>query len=334
MRSPHTRRLGALLAVGMLAVGLSACSSGSAATTVSTGSGPELTSISIGVLSVSDFVTVQIAQDEGIFKQEGFKSVKVVRLPTSATDDTDLLSHTLDIVSENYVSMFQQEHAVPGLNLRIVADVAQSTPNLFVAMVPKGSKITSLSQLKGKKFACPSLATSFCQLSLDLLLKPYGLSLSDLTIVPVPFAQVPAALSSGAIDAAFITEPFITIMESKGARSIQDMMTGPLAEAPQSAWGTQESFLQKYPKTVAAFQRAMSKANGIADSDPALVRKELPKFISTLSPQLATVIGLPTWNTTLSLARMERVADIMEQFNDLPKGFDVQQMYVPPPAGS
>lgn len=335
MPRPRMCRLGSLIAVGMLAAGLTACSSGSSATaTSSSGSGPELTSISIGVLTVTDFVTVQIAQDEGIFKQEGFKSVKVTPLATSATDDTDLLSHTLDIVSENYVSMFQQEQAVPNLNLKIIQDVAQSTPNLFVTIVPKGSKITSLSQLKGKKYGCPSLATSFCQLSLDLLLKPYGLSLSDLTIVPVPFAQVPAALSSGAIDAAFTTEPFTTILESKGAHSIQDMMTGPLAEAPQSAWGTTASFLQKYPKTVAAFQRAMSKANGIADSDPALVRKELPKFIKTLSPQLATVIGLPTWNTTLSLARMERVADVMEEFGDLKKGFDVQQMYVPSPAGT
>jgi NitT/TauT family transport system substrate-binding protein len=333
MRSPRMRRLGSLLAVGMLAAGLGACSSGTAATTTSSsGSGPELTNITLGVLAIPDAVVVQIAQDDGIFKQEGFNSVKVIDLPQLVTSDTSLLSHTADFVAENYVSMFLQQKNVPDLNLRIVADMAQSTPNLFDIMVPKNSKLTSLSQLKGKKVACPSPAISFCQLGLDLLLKPYGIPLSDLTIVPIPFAQVPAALSSNTIDAAFETEPFITILESKGARSLQDVMTGPLAGAPQSCWGVQESFIQKYPKTVAAFQKAMSKAAGIADSNPALVRQELPKLIHTLTPKLASVIALPTWNTTLSLARMERVADIMEEFGALPKNFDVQQMYVPQPA--
>jgi NitT/TauT family transport system substrate-binding protein len=335
MRSPRMGRLAPLLAIGIFAAGLSACSSGTAATTTNTsGSGPELPNISIGVLDVSDYVITTIAQDQGIFKQEGFQSVKVVKLPTLADDNVQLQSHTLDIVAENYVSMFTQQEEVPDLNLRIIADLAQSTPNLFVTMVPKGSTLTSLSQLKGKKYGCPSKAISYCQLSLDVLLKPYGLTYKDLTIVPVPFADVPQLLAAHAIDAAFETEPFITILEAKGARILQDMLTGPLVSAPQSCWGTQESFLQKYPKTVAAFQRAISKADALADSDQALVRQDLPKFITTLSPQLAKVIGLPTWNTTLSLARMERVADIMEEFGVLPKNFDVQQMYVPPPAGS
>jgi NitT/TauT family transport system substrate-binding protein len=327
-------RLGLLLATGILTAGLGACSSGTSATTSTSGSGPELPNISIGVLGVTDYVVVQIAQDEGIFKQEGFQSVKVEKLPTLANDNIDLQDHTLDITAENYVSMFTQQANVPDLNLRVIADLAQSTPDLFVTMVPKGSTITSVSQLKGKKYACPSLSTSYCQLSLDVQLKPYGLSTKDLTIVPIPFAQVPQALAAHTVDAAFITEPFNTILKSTGARILQDMLTGTLASAPQSCWGVQESFLQKYPKTVAAFQRAISKASALADSDPALVRTELPKFISTLSPQLAKVIKLPTWNTSLSLARMERVADVMEEFAVLPKNFDVQQMYVPPPAGS
>jgi NitT/TauT family transport system substrate-binding protein len=336
MRSPGARRLGPLLVAGILAAGLAACSSSSGSTsTTSTASasGPELTSINLGILPVSDSVVVQIAEDEGIFKQEGFKSVHITVLKTLATSDQQLLSHTDDIVAENYVSMFSQQNELgSALNLRVIADLAQATPNLFVQMVPKGSTITSLAQLKGKPVACPALGLSYCQLSLDVLLKPYGLSVKNLKIVPVPFADVPAALSSNAVASAFITEPFITILEAKGARILQDMMTGPLVGAPQSCFGVTASFLKQYPRTVAAFQRAIAKADGIADSDPALVRQELPKLIKTLSPKLAQVIGLPTWNTTLSEARMERVANIMEEFGFLPSSFPVSQMYVPSPA--
>jgi hypothetical protein len=48
-----------------------------------------------------------------------------------------------------------------------------------------------------------------------------------------------------------------------------------------------------------------------------------------MKPTIANVINLPTYNTTLSLTRLERVADVMEQVGALPKNFDVKTMYDP-----
>jgi len=319
-----------VLASAALAVGLVACSSGSSSSNTTTASsGPELSNITVGVLESSDDVTVQIAKDEGFFRQEGL-NVKTVVLPTTNAATTGLLSHTLDFSTENYVGMFQQEKAVPTLNLRIVADNAQATPNLYVMMVARSSPITSLAQLKGKKVSFPAKGFNFGSMASDILLQPYHESAASFTTVALPFSNAPQAIASGEVDATFTTEPFITIMEESGARILQDMMTGPLVDFPQDCWGTTAAFASKYPKTVAAFQRAMEMALRLAASNTPLVRQELTKFITTLTPKLASVITLPTFNTTLSLARMQRVANTEIRLGALPASFDVEAMYDPP----
>jgi NitT/TauT family transport system substrate-binding protein len=156
------------------------------------------------------------------------------------------------------------------------------------------------------------------------------MSSKDFTTVVLPFSAAQEALAKGEVDAAFTTEPFITIAEaSSGDRVLEDMLSGPLAGFPTSCWGTTASFVAKYPKTVAAFQRAMLEANQVAATDTSYVRSELPRFIPTMSAAMAKVITLPTYNTTLSLSRMQRVASVMERLHELPANFDVSSMYYP-----
>jgi NitT/TauT family transport system substrate-binding protein len=335
MKGLYLRRIWPVLASVALAAGLAACSSGSSAssTTTTTTSAPEVSNITVGVLLGSDGVTIQIAQDKGFFKQEGL-NVKTVVLPTTNAATTGLLSHTLDFSTENYVGMFAQEKAVPGLNLRIVADNDQATPNLYALMVAKNSPITSLADLKGKKVAFPAKGFNYGSMATNIQLQPYHLSSDNFTTVALPFSAAPQAVATGTIDAAFTTEPFITIMESSGARELVDLLSGPLAGFPVACWGTTAAFVAKNPKTVAAFQRAMAKAVRLAATDTPLVRQELPKFVTTMKPQMASVITLPAFNSTLTLARMQRVADVMIRLGALPANFDVKSMYYPPPSGA
>jgi NitT/TauT family transport system substrate-binding protein len=329
MKASRIRQRALVLAIAALTVGITACSSGSSASSGASGA-PELSSITIGVLPSADSVTVQIAEDKGFFRQQGL-NVKVVTETTTNAGTTGLLSHTMDFTTENYVGMFSQEKAVPSLNLRIVADNSQTSPNLYVMLVPKDSTLTSLAQLKGKKVGFPAPGFNFGSMAADILMAPYHESSADFTTVVLPFSSAEQALANHEVDAIFTTEPFITTSEAaSGDRVLEDMLSGPLAGFPTACWGTTASFAAKYPKTVAAFQRAMVAAVRVAATDPSYVRSELPKFIPTMKPAMAKVITLPTYNTTLTLARMERVADVMERLGALPANFDVQAMFDPP----
>jgi len=332
-KGPRFPRWACAFAVAGLTLSIAACSSGSSSTTTiasnSDSAAPELSSITVGVLPSADSVTVRIAQDQGLFKQQGL-NVKVVTEKTTNDGTAGLLSHTMDFTSENYVGMFSQQESVPGLNLKIVADNSQASPGGYVLLVTKNSKLTSVSQLKGKKVSFPAPGFNYGAMALDVQLEPYHLSVKDVTSVVLPFSAAQQALARGEVDAAFTTEPFTTAAEAAaGDRVLIDLMSGPLAGAPQACWGTTASFTRQYPKTVAAFQRAMALAAQIAAASPGYVRSELPKFIPTMKPAIAKVIILPTYNTTLTLERMERVAYTMERLGALPKNFDVKSMYDP-----
>jgi NitT/TauT family transport system substrate-binding protein len=334
MRVPYIRRLGVSLAAVALAAGVAACSSSSSTgTTTTSGSAPELTNVKVGILSASDDASLIIGIKDGFFKKQGL-NVSYTIMPATNASTALLQSHTVQFAIMNYVGMFQQEKVFPGLNLRIVADNAQASPGLFDFMVAKNSKITSLADLKGKTLSVPSKGVfSFPQLSLDILGKPYGINADSVTDVALPFSSAPEALASGKVNAAFTTEPFITIMEqSTGAKVLIDMLSGPLAGFPVSAWGTTEYYTKNDPKTVAAFARGMQESLRTAAANPQAVRQVLPDYIKGMKASLASVIVLPTYNTSLSEARMTRVANAMESLGQLTPSFvktQVPLMYDP-----
>ncbi len=330
MRCPSLHKLALFTAVVLTAAAATACSSSG---TGNGGTGSGLTSLTVDALAIPDAITLMIAQQDGFFKQQGL-NVHVQTVAASNNTTAALEAHTLNITSENYVGLYEQEQTHPDLKLRVIADDLQAAPGVFELMVPKGSNITSVAQLKGKKIAFPGLGISIGPLSTDVLLNSYHLGPDSYTPVPIPFPEMPAALAQGEIDAAFVTEPFITIMEKAGGHPLSDLMTGPMSNFPISCWVTSGWFEQHDAKTVAAFQRAIVQAQQVAASNQPLVRKLLPSYIKGLQPPIANVMALGTFNTTLSLTRMQRVADIMEEYSELPKNFDVKAMYLPNPLGT
>jgi NitT/TauT family transport system substrate-binding protein len=284
--------------------------------------------------SSADEAPVWLAEQDGFFKQEGL-TVNIVYAASSGAIIPSIAAHTADFTQLNYVTIFAEEAKSPQLGIRVIADDDQAAPNTSVVMVSKSSKLTSVAQLKGKTVAFPSASVDDGSLALDEQLRGYGIKPSAYTVVPISFADMLSPLTQGEVNAAFEVPPFITVAEAKaGAKPLIDLMSGPMAGFPSTGWATDASFLAKYPKTVAAFQRAIEKGQQVAASDPALVRKILPAHIKGLSASLASVMALQTYNTTLSATRLQRVVDVMQQFGYLPSSFNLNSVLVPLPSGS
>jgi NitT/TauT family transport system substrate-binding protein len=339
---PHPRRARITRIAASMLASAAAVTAAACAATPATGSSqaggqrPELATVTVDMAQIPDAAPLIIAQDHGFFQQQGLH-VTITYVPGTANGSVvaGLAAHTVDFALENYVGAFSEEAASPRLGLRIIADDLQAAPGTFDLMVPRHSRITSLAGLKGKTIAFPALGLNDGTLALDEQLRGYGITAGSYTVVPMAFPDMTAPLARGEVDAAFATQPFITVMESRiGAQPLADLMTGPMADFPLSGWATTAWMQQHYPKTVAAFQRAIEKAQQLAASDQALVRHVLPQYITGLSPKIASVMTLATYNTTLSLTRLQRVADIMEQFKALPPDFDVKSMVIPLPPGA
>jgi NitT/TauT family transport system substrate-binding protein len=324
MRHAHLRLLAA---VGLLLLlPISACSSSGASSTPS-GSGPEKTHITVGVLPIPDAAPLFIAIHRGFFKQQGLTVTPEI-ITNTPSSTPKLLAGTMDFSALNYVSTFEIEET--GVKFAIVADDSQSAPDYFDIMVPKGSPITSPVDLKGKTLAVPA-PNAIGTLGVDSVLKPYGIVQSQVKFAYIPFPNMLAALKTKQIDAAVEVEPFITQMESMiGAHALADIMSGATANFPIGGWGTVQQYVKKYPRTVAAFQRAIEKGQQVAASSRKAVEQILPTY-SKIPPQVASVMSMPVFPTALSAIRLQRAADLMLQYRLIHQHLDVATMVLPAP---
>jgi NitT/TauT family transport system substrate-binding protein len=340
MRRSRLHWFSLVFATTALATGLAACSSGSSSTASggSSSNSGSLTTVTVAAPNIASAVTLQIAQDHGLFKAEGL-DVKVQIVANSNAVTGPLLAGTLDFTSENYVGMYIQEMTNPKLGLKVIADNFQATDNIAAIVVPKGSKITSVKQLVGKTVALPGKGASIGPLSVDVLLNSYGVKATatnpQYTTAVVPFPNMPAALAQGKVDAAWVTEPFVTVAEEAGAHVLAYTYSGTLKNFPIGPWATTESFAEKNPQAVKAFTAAITKAQQMAASDPALVRTEEPIWIKTLKPAIANVMAQGTYDSTVSLTTLQRVADVMENYGFLPKSYNSQlKSFITMPTGA
>jgi sulfonate transport system substrate-binding protein len=106
--------------------------------------------------------------------------------------------------------------AAGGAKIAIVGALANN-PGSAALLLPKGSKITSISQLKGKKIAVSQ--GSSADYHLLTVLEKAGLSVHDVTLEYLQPAQALAAFSSGAVDAWDVWSPFVEqAVHQDGAR--------------------------------------------------------------------------------------------------------------------
>ena len=82
-------------------------------------------------------------------------------------------------------------------------------------VVAKGSRARSLTDLKGKKLAIPSLYSNQ-NFVIHKLMQDYGMQPGDITFVILPPPDMPTSLAAGAIDGYFVGEPFCAKAELDG----------------------------------------------------------------------------------------------------------------------
>lgn len=88
-----------------------------------------------------------------------------------------------------------------------------------------GKEVKRIADLKGRTVAL-NVRGAAVEWILDLALRRDGLTIKDVQVKLMPFPDMVAALESGAVDAAILSEPFPTLAEEKG------IAVRPLTKAP------------------------------------------------------------------------------------------------------
>jgi NitT/TauT family transport system substrate-binding protein len=323
MRFPRLHRASIAGLAALTAITLTATGCGGGGGTKKSASGLEKTELNVGMLPVADAAQLKIAIDRGLFKAQGL-TVKPQILQGGAEAIPKLKSGNLDLSFGAYVPFFMAQ-AAGAINLRIVADAFQSAPGTHVILVAKDSPIHSIKDLTGKKVGV-NVKHNLSSLMVQATLQPSGIKLDDdKNFVPIPFPQMETALKTHSVDAVQAVEPFNTqLQKSIGARLITDLSQGPTVNFPVAGFATTQEFAKKNPKTVAAFQRAIAAAQALI-ADRKILEQVLPTY-TKIDAATATTLHYGSYPTSLSTTRLQRVADIMQQYQYLTKPFDVKPL--------
>jgi NitT/TauT family transport system substrate-binding protein len=316
---PHRSPLALFAAVTTALAVVAAGCGGDSEPEQSSGTGLEKPTVTVGTLPVADLAQLKLAMDRGFFTAEGL-TVKTQVLQGGAEAIPRLRSKNLDISAGAWVPFFQAQES-GAVKLRAVADAFQSAEGTHVVLVPKDSDVRTAEDLAGKKIGV-NVKRNLATLLIDSALAPRGVKLADENYVPVPFPNMEAALKSGSVDAVQAVEPFHTqLVKSLGARKVLELSAGETADFPLAGYVSTEEFAQQNPKTVAAFQRGIAKAQALL-TDEKLLAQVIPTY-TRIPAATAAELNFGRYPVNLDAARLKRVSDIMVKYGYLKAPIDV-----------
>ncbi len=299
---------------------VTACASGAKQATAP---GPEKRELTVAAVPAVDSAALYIAQQRGLFAAEGLH-VKVVAAISSSDAITDQLTGKYDVTVGGYVSYILQ-NALHHASLRVLAAASMLRPFSQEVVVPAGSPIQSIAQLKGKSVGVNAL-NNIGTLLVSSTLADAGISPPGVHFVAIPFPKMAAALKAHQIDAAYLPEPYLTSAEMTiGAQPIVDTDQGTTENFPISGFIVTQAWTRKYPRTAAAFRRAILTAQAIAGSNLGAVQRAMIAFAGA-QRMTAALMTAPEFPVDAEPIVLQRVADLMLRFGMLQVAYSVAPM--------
>ncbi len=277
---------------------------------------PEEPEITVAAIPTVDLAGLYVAQDQGLFARQGLHVV-IRKIASSQAIITDQLEGQVDISAGSYIPYISAQAA--GARFRVLAEASVLEPNTRVLVTTAHSPITAVAGLAGKKIGVNG-TNSIGTLLISLLLSENGISPRKVTFVTDSqgFPAIPGQLQHGAWSAAFLAEPYITLAgEEYGDRVLADLDQGNAVGFPIDGYVATRAWAERYPKTAAAFVRAIEQGQALADADPSAVQAAMAKY-DALPPRVTAAIALPGYPIgPVNLTRIQRVAQAMLQFGML-----------------
>ncbi|PJF31362.1 MAG: hypothetical protein CUN51_03250 [Candidatus Thermofonsia Clade 1 bacterium] len=173
--------------------------------------------IRLGFLPVITYATFFVGIERGYFADEGIE-IELVPLPAGGGDSiVQLAAGNLDVAATGAGATLWNAIAL-GFPVKIVAPLHTERPPLATPLVISAKRvdeIKSAADLRGKRIAINNVGSAV-EYWVYAALQRGGVSMDEVTIVPMPFPQMAAALDAEAIDAAVITEPLATLGRDQG----------------------------------------------------------------------------------------------------------------------
>jgi sulfonate transport system substrate-binding protein len=215
-----------------------------------------------------------------------------------------------------------------GANLVYVGNEPPS-PASEAIVVPKGSAIRSVADLKGKKVALNK--GSNVHYLLVKALEKAGVDYRDVQTVFLPPADARASFERGAVDAWVIWDPFLAAAEKQlGARVLAD---GKGLVANHQFYLASRSYAEANRDTVRIVLEEVAKVDEWGGKNPAEVTAILSKQTSLEPEVVALAAGRYSFGvkpvSAAVIAEQQKIADVFSRLKLIPKTIVVKDAQLP-----
>lgn len=279
LTAKRVRRLGAIVAAGVITASLAACSSDNG----SDGSGGS-TEVKLGYFPNLTHASAIVGIDKGYFKDAlagDNASLKTLDF-NSGSDTIDALNNgDLDatyIGPSPAVTAYATSH-----NVSVISGATSGGAALVVS-----SDIKSPKDLAGKTFATPGPANTQ-DVAFKYWLKQQGYDVSpdgqgDVTVINQDNSLTVQAFGQGAIDGAWLPEPYASLLIDEGATKLVDEADlWPGGKFVTTHLIVNNDFLKNHPDLVDDLLKGQIKSNDYIAANSDAAKQEVGDYISKLT---------------------------------------------------
>lgn len=322
-------RTGALASVGLLGLGLVACSS--AEGDENGGAAENQSDLTVGAAPSLAALSLQGAITNGYFEEEGL-NVEVV--PNKSANDAvpQLLNGGIDIAQMDMITFLKAR--TEGLPLQIVAGAGEQSTDGGDGVISGAGVVTNPDSdiegaldLVGQTVGVPAIKTQ-TWMNIRAIVDEAGGDSTQIEFVEVPPAQTIDLVNRGQVDASTPSEPLQSsaIAEDK-VKLVHSTDVPGRQGAPSSVFVASEEFVAKNPETLAGFADSVYSAATDLEEDPESA-KEIGEKQLNLKPEQLENMFVPALATDHpTMEELNMVVDLAVRYEILDSAPDLETAF-------
>jgi NitT/TauT family transport system substrate-binding protein len=275
-----------------------------------------VTHITVGTSGQLSNVDVYLGMSQGTFAKAGLQ-VTPQTLTAGSNAIPLLLKGTMQFATVDLataITATQQNVGVTAVAPNNVG-VPGDTGYAGVIASPK-SGIESLGDLEGKSVQVNQL-NGTAEVLVKATVKQAGFDAGKIRFVEIPPPQALAALTTGRVDAAVLSEPNVSAALAAGMKYIANPERDTIPDLPAFVFVASKAYVAKNPAVVKAFTAAVLAANKQANADADLARATAAKSTKLPAALLSKVTFPKFGEQALTADQVKAYTDLLVQHGGL-----------------
>jgi NitT/TauT family transport system substrate-binding protein len=311
--------------LGATALALSACGGAEDGGNADQGAGEDgPRTVTVGMLPILPTAALYAGIEEGFFEEQGLE-LKIEMGQGGAALLPAVASGQLDFATSNPVSLLQARER--GLDAKVIAhwtSTHEKGDDASAVVAPGDSGISTAKDLSGKTVAVNTLQ-GMGGLTIREAVRQDGGDPESIEFVELGFPDMPAAMEQGNIDAAWVPEPFITMVIDSGGQ----VVTYPGQEAvpghPTQMFFTSGQLAESDPELVESMTTAVDETLEFAEKNPDAVL-EAADFLE-MDQDLLQRVRMEAFGSDLRKDEVTELGRLMHEDGLLEQEPDIEGLY-------